>query len=287
VATERNLATRRRVQAIDGMLRSGKKNSLESMAEALSVTVRTLCRDLRFMKDDLKLPVSHERNRGYFYAQPVPYLDFLEADPEPVRVPEGFRPVREGLREDLEVVHDALCEGKALTLTHPDEEEPFPFHPYFLSRFRGEWVLFGYRPCTGALANLPLSSLREIRSGEGRFPPPELGEGRIRQAGGWIRKGSGFRVGLRFHHRNAWARHLLLTEDQEVREEDGEVRVRFTTHCMEDVTRFLRLAGDGVAVEEPSLLRSLLRAHLLHRGPDQRPLPQDSRDPLGPERPRR
>jgi len=287
VAPERNLATRKRVQAIDGMLRAGGRNTLESMSDRLSVTVRTLCRDLKFMKDELKLPLAHDRARGYHYAHAVPLLDLLEEAREPLQLPEGFLPPREGLRQDLEVVHEALYGGKALTLTLREEGEAFPFHPYFLSRFRGEWVLFGVRPDSHSLANVPLAALSEIRPGEGRFSPPTAGGSAIRQAGGWIRKGRSFRVSLRFGAGSTWARKLFLTEDQEVREIGGETRVRFTTDSMEDVRRFLHLAGDGVSAEEPSLLRSLLRTHLLYGDSDQSPLPQESRDPAGLERPRR
>lgn len=287
MAPERYLATRKRVQAIDGMLRAGGKNTLESMAHRLSVTVRTLCRDLRYMKDDLKLPVAHDRLHGYHYAHPVPLLDLFEEAREPLRMAAGLLPPREGLKQDMEVLHEALYGGKAVTLSLGEEGESFPFHPYFLSRFGGEWVLFGFRPDTASLANLPLASLAQIRSREETFPPPAPGERLIRQAGGWIRKGQGFRVSLRFSAGKPWARGLFLTEDQEVRESGGETRIRFTTDSMEDVRRFLHLAGDGVSAEEPSLLRSLLRDHLLHRVWGQRPLPQEFRDPSGLERPRR
>ena len=287
VAPERNLATRKRVQAIDGMLRAGGRNTLESMSDRLSVTVRTLCRDLKFMKDEVKLPLAHDRARGYHYAHAVPLLDLLEEAREPLQLPEGFLPQREGLRQDLEVVHEALYGGKALTITLREEGEAFPFHPYFLSRFRGDWVLFGFRPDSKSLANFPLAFLSEVRPGEDRFPLPDTGGSPVRQAGGWIRKGRSFRVSLRFRAADARARDLFLTEDQEVREIGGETRIRFTTDSMEDVRRFLYLAGDGVSAEEPSLLRSLLRAHLLHRDLDQSPLPQESRDPAGLERPRR
>ncbi len=286
MAPERNLATRKRVQAIDGMLRSGGKNTLESMADRLSVTIRTLCRDLKFMKDELKFPLAHDRLRGYHYAHPVPPPDFFEEAREPLHMPEGFLSPREGLRKDLEIVHEALYGGQALILTLREGDEAFSFHPYFLSRFRGEWVLFGFRPDTHSLANVPWVALAEIRPGEDRFPPPDTGGSAIRQGGGWIRKGRIFRVSLRFGAGNTWARKLLLTEDQEVSEiGGGGTCIRFTTDSMEDVRRFLNLAGDGVSVEEPSLLRSLLRAHLLHRALDQSPLPQEFRDSAGLERP--
>lgn len=252
----------RRLLLLDGILRADAPNSLEKLAERLGVTVRTVCRDLDHMKEVLHLPVHHQRGHGYRYAGWVP--PFESPAPFPSKPLEPSRPLPpESLRRLLETLHNALVERRAVDLERFGGPEREPFHPHFLSRFRGEWTLFGWTPGGLHPASYPLSSLREVRLRSESFVL-SAAEPAVRSRGGWVPPGRTFGVGICFASRLPWAMDLRICEEQVEEVQAGWTAYRFRTDDLESLRRLLALCPrGGISVEEPSFFRSLLREHLL------------------------
>ncbi len=254
-------ATRRRVAIIDAVLRSEGKHTLESISGRLGVTVRTTCRDLAFMKQKMGLPVAHDPQRGYYYALPVAPID------QPSRTmssPLKTGPASGGLpmdvvRRNLEVIHEALYEGRRLILTQGSGDEvteEFGVRPFFLSRLKGDLYLFAARIESDVLVNLPISTIRRAEAGTHLEGPSPFGADKVRAAGGWVRSGIRYRVSLRFKRQPDWVRDLQICEDQRVESTPRGLFVRFDTDDLENVRALVRLLGRWVKVEEPSALRS-------------------------------
>ncbi len=266
MAPQRFASIQRRVLILDGILRANVPNTLEELAERLGVTVRTVCRDLMHMKEALHLPVLHQRGHGYRYAHWVPPLEDPAAIPG--RRPEPPRPLAsDSLRRLLETLHQALVERRAVELERSGGSGREPFHPHFLSRFRGEWTLFGWNPAGCHPASYPLAVLREVHPRGDFFVLPP-GEPAVRPRGGWVPPGRAFAVGIRFSVRLPWALDLRICEDQEMETRAGWTAYRFRTDNLEAVRSFLALCPrEGIAMEEPAFFRSLLREHLLGANP--------------------
>ncbi|MGC8762343.1 MAG: helix-turn-helix transcriptional regulator [Acidobacteriota bacterium] len=262
MAPQRFAKVQRRVLILDEILRADRPNSLKELADRLGVTIRTVCRDLAHMKEVLHLPVQYQRGHGYRYAHWVPPL----ADPSAFAGKrwDSPRPLgSDSLRRLLETLHGALVERRAVDFQRSGEREWEPFHPHFLSRFRGEWTLFGWNPAGRHPASHPLALLQAVRLREKTFVLPQA-EPAVRTRGGWVAPGRSYGVGIRFSSHMPWALDLRICEDQEKETQVGWTAYRFRTDSLEAVRNFLALCPrEGVAVEEPSLFRSLLREHLL------------------------
>ncbi len=65
-------STWQRLCRIDDWIRSGTYPNKQSMARKLGVTVRTVTRDLQFMKEEKGLPIEYDARRyGFYYSKPV------------------------------------------------------------------------------------------------------------------------------------------------------------------------------------------------------------------------
>ncbi len=254
-------ATRRRVAIIDAMLRSEGRHTLEAIAGRLGVTVRTTCRDLAFMKQKMGLPIAHDQRKGYYYAFPVAPVGQTSGALSPplkaARAPGGVP--MDAVRRNLQVIHEALYEGRRLILSreHGDEaKEECIVRPFFLSRLKGDLYLFAACLDSDALVNLPISSISRGEAGARTEGSSPFGPDRVRPAGGWVRSGSRYRVSLRFKRQADWVRELQICEDQKMESTARGLVVRFETDDLEGVRTLVRLLGHWVRVEEPAVLRS-------------------------------
>jgi len=260
-------SVQKRASKIDRLLRSNTSNTLASLAEALMVTQRTVCRDISYMKEEMGLPIEHSYGRGYHYALPVPPLedtenrDFRSAPPK--------RPMRQSSRDTvaiLEKIHSALYGQKKITVTiagEGGEDVSWILHPHFLSRVASRLTLFAYRPDRRELVNIPVQNLSKVAVLADRFLDPPLSEIKVKDGEGWIKSGSLYKVSLRFPSSPAWARDLQMADGQVVETTTSHITIRFRTDDLEAVRRLVFFLGDTVTVEEPAILRSLLRFHLL------------------------
>ncbi len=281
MAPVKNKAAIDRVRRIDELLRrKGEKVTLVRLAEALGVTSRTVCRDLDFMKRELGLPLAHTPRRAYHYAIPVPPLD--TSDPMRMAMAKPAVPTTGALkrRQAIEAIHQALYSSRKLQvrLTEEAGEDPGPFvlHPFFLSKVAGEWVLFALRAQDRALVNIPARNCGEVKLLDETFADCPPGPAKMRGTQGWLSRGKLFSVTLRFADWARWSERLMLMPGQEMWVRDGQVRIRFRTDDLEEVRRLVLFMGEGVTVEEPAVLRSILRFHLLRLLKTYNPLPQDS-----------
>jgi predicted DNA-binding transcriptional regulator YafY len=270
-----------RVRRIDELLRrQGEKVTLIRLAEVLGVTPRTVCRDLDFMKRELGLPLAHTPRRAYHYAIPVPPLDSSAA--MQIAGAKSTLPTSGALkrRQAIEAIHQALYSNRKLqvllTAEAGEDSGPFVLHPFFLSKVAGEWVLFAFREQDRALVNIPARHCGEVKLLDETFADCPAGPAKMRGTQGWLSGGKLFSVTLRFAHWARWAERLILAPGQTMWVEEGEVRIRFRTDDLEQVRRLVLFMGDGVTVEEPAVLRSILRFHLLRLLRSYNPLPQDS-----------
>jgi len=270
-----------RVRRIDELLRrQGEKVTLIRLAEVLGVTPRTVCRDLDFMKRELGLPLAHTPRRAYHYAIPVPPLDSSAA--MQIAGAKSTLPTSGALkrRQAIEAIHQALYSNRKLqvllTAEAGEDSGPFVLHPFFLSKVAGEWVLFAFREQDRALVNIPARHCGEVKLLDETFADCPAGPAKMRGTQGWLSSGKLFSVTLRFAHWARWAERLMLAPGQTMWVEEGEVRIRFRTDDLEQVRRLVLFMGDGVTVEEPAVLRSILRFHLLRLLRSYNPLPQDS-----------
>jgi len=253
-------ATRKRVAVIDALLRTEGQHTLDSISKKLSVTVRTVCRDLAFMKQKMGLPIVHDQNRGYYYALPVaPASLSPDAACRPYATGQASRTFSmETVRRNLEIVHDALYEGRTLTvslLEAGDVMGAFNIRPYFLSRLRGDLYLFASRTDSDALMNIPISTISRAEPGPEVQEPSPFGEERVRSSGGWIRAGTRHPVTIRVKKTEGWAADLQMCEEQKVERSGRGLVFHFKTDDLEEVRTVVRLLGTGVKVEEPQRLR--------------------------------
>jgi len=267
MAPIKNKSAQKRASTIDRLLRSDTPNTLASLAEALGVTQRTVCRDLSYMKEEMGLPIEHSYGRGYHYALPVAPLEDLEDRPPRSTPPK--RPLRRSSRDTvaiLEKIHAALYGQKKITVTiagEGGEDASWVLHPHFLSRVASRLTLFAYRPDRRELVNIPVQSLSKVAVLADRFLDPPLSEIKVKEGEGWIKSGSLYKVSLRFPSSPAWARNLQMADGQVVETTASHITIRFRTDDLEAVRRLVFFLGDTVTVEEPAILRSLLRFHLL------------------------
>jgi predicted DNA-binding transcriptional regulator YafY len=69
----------RRMQEIDRAVRAGRWPTAESLANELNVDLRTIRRDIEFMRDERNAPIEYDRvRRGYFYAEPTYQLPLVQ-----------------------------------------------------------------------------------------------------------------------------------------------------------------------------------------------------------------
>jgi len=183
-------------------------------------------------------------------------------------------------RQAIEAIHQALYSNRKLqvllTAEAGEDSGPFVLHPFFLSKVAGEWVLFAFREQDRALVNIPARHCGEVKLLDETFADCPAGPAKMRGTQGWLSSGKLFSVTLRFAHWARWAERLMLAPGQTMWVEEGEVRIRFRTDDLEQVRRLVLFMGDGVTVEEPAVLRSILRFHLLRLLRSYNPLPQDS-----------
>ncbi len=257
----------KRTLKMDRLLRSEAPNTLASLAESMGVTQRTVCRDLAYMKEELGLPIEHAYGRGYYYALPVPPLEDLEGlDPRGAPPPPPVRRNARPTAETLEKIHSALYGQKKISasVTRKGEDEGTRvLHPHFLSRVASRLILFAYRPDRRELVNIPVEHLEGVTVLPDKFLDPPLSEVKVKEGEGWIRSGSLYKVSLRFASSLAWARELQLADGQMLEVSGPYTTIRFRTDDLEAVRRLVFFLGDSVMVEEPAILRSLLRFHLL------------------------
>ena len=260
-------SVQKRTLKMDRLLRSDAPNTLASLAEALDVTQRTVCRDLAYMKEELGLPVEHVYGRGYYYALPVPPLEEVQGlDPRNAPPPPPQRLNARTTAETLEKIHSALYGQKkiSVTLTRKGVSDgAWVLHPHFLSRVASRLILFAYRPDRRELVNIPVEQLEGVTVLPDKFLDPPLSEAKVKEGEGWIRSGSLYKVSLRFASSLAWARELQLADGQVLEVSGPHTTIRFRTDDLEAVRRLVFFLGDSVMVEEPAILRSLLRFHLL------------------------
>jgi hypothetical protein len=242
-----------RVALIDRLLRGKERVTLALLIDKLGVTERTVCRDLEYMKQKLGLPVSHTVERGYCYSRQVPDL----AEPEPVAGPATAPslPVRRGRsRRILGTIHEALYGRKQVWIEGAEptgSTGPFAFHPFFLSKVLGEFLLFGYRPSDGVLMNLPLRYLEDVRLTPQTFESG-LAEGpKVRESEGWAGKGATHEVRLLFLPEATWAQDLFFAQGQVVEKASSGLAVRFRTDDLARVDRLAAVLGSKVRVEVP------------------------------------
>ncbi len=253
-------ATRKRVSIIDALLRAEGPHTLDSISKKLGVTVRTVCRDLAFMKQKMGLPIAHDQNRGYFYALPVAPVSLTPdiACRFYATGPASRTLSMEAVRRNLEIVHDALYESRTLTVSllgACDTMVACTIRPYFLSRLRGDLYLFASRTDSDALMNIPVSEISRAEPGPEMQEPSPFGEERVRSSGGWIRAGTRHPVSIRFKETTDWAADLQMCEEQEVERSSRGLVFHFRADDLEEVRTLVRLLGPRVKVEEPQRLR--------------------------------
>jgi biotin operon repressor len=247
---------------MDQLLREGEALTLERLAAELGVTERTVYRDLAHLKNRLGRPIVRHPENGYRYTRPVPPLETREA----VTGPDGSgnshtsgKPSR--LRLLVETVHRAVYESRSLWVTcagRPETSGEFCLDPLYLSRIRGEVVLFSRRRSDGALLNLPLRCLEGARAADSVPGEVPLEGDKVRVSEGWLPSGGPHEIRLMFPRGVEWCRALLVTGDQS--EEDGPRghRICFRTRDLERAARFIRTLGPSVRVEGPPDLLALL-----------------------------
>ncbi len=201
-------SVQKRTLKMDRLLRSDGPNTLASLAEAMGVTQRTVCRDLAYMKEELGLPVEHVYGRGYYYALPVPPLEDMQGlDPRNAPPPPPQRLSARTTAETLEKIHSALYGQKKISVTLTREGESdgaWVLHPHFLSRVASRLILFAYRPDRRELVNIPVEQLEGVTVLPDKFLDPPLSEAKVKEGEGWIRSGSLYKVSLRFASSLAW-----------------------------------------------------------------------------------
>lgn len=251
-------ATRKRVSVIDAILRSEGRHTLDSLSKTLGVTVRTVCRDLAFMKQKMGLPVAHDQTQGYFYALPVAPVNLASnLAARPFAAGPATRVLSlEAVRHNLEIVHDALYKNRTLfvrLLRNDGIKIDYPIRPYFLSRMRGDLYLFAGRTDSHALLNVPVSTILRVEQGPEMDEPSPFGAEKVRSSGGWVRSGTRHTVRLRFKKHEDWASQLQICEDQKVEMSNRGLVFQFGTDDFDDVRRLVRLLGHCVRLEDPDL----------------------------------
>src|SRR5262249_44185359 len=69
----------RRIMVIDQALRANRWPTTERLAQELEVTVRTVRRDIAYLRNQLRAPIEFDRVRnGYHYAEPSFRLPFMQ-----------------------------------------------------------------------------------------------------------------------------------------------------------------------------------------------------------------
>ncbi len=260
-------SVQKRTFKMDRLLRSETPNTLASLAEAMGVTQRTVCRDLAYMKEELGLPIEHAYGRGYYYALPVPPLEDVEQiDPRSTPPPPALRKSARATAETLEKIHSALYGQRKISVSvsrQGEDNGTWVLHPHFLSRIASRLILFAYRPERRELVNIHVEQLKGVTVLPDKFLDPPLSDVKVKEGEGWIRSGSLYKVSLRFASSLAWARDLQLADGQVLEVSGPHTTIRFRTDDLEAVRRLVFFLGDSVMVEEPAILRSLLRFHLL------------------------
>ncbi len=176
----------------------------------------------------------------------------------------------------MDAVYEGLASRRKLFLRAPAFlPDAFVLHPYFLSHLAGEMRLCGYLSEQEQLADFPVSLLTEARCLPDRFEDALATEPKVRHGQGWIRSGSRHRVCLRFKASSGWARGLKICAGQSVEAVRDHLLIRFSTDDLGEVQRFAKALGNSVTVEEPGVLRSLLRSYLDGACLRYSPLPQD------------
>jgi predicted DNA-binding transcriptional regulator YafY len=72
-----------RVLKLDSLLRQGKRQTAESLAQELEVSERTVRSDLTFLKDRFQAPIHCNKRRGYYYTDPdwrLPTIPLTEGE---------------------------------------------------------------------------------------------------------------------------------------------------------------------------------------------------------------
>jgi predicted DNA-binding transcriptional regulator YafY len=253
-------ATRKRVAVIDVLLRAEGRHTLDSISKKLGVTVRTVCRDLAFMKQRMGLPIAHDQDRGYYYALPVAPVDFAaDVTCRPYALSPASKTFSmEAVRRNLEIVHHALYEGRTLTVSLLGPRDTMVarnIRPYFFSRLRGDLYLFASRTDSDALMNIPVSTISRAEPGPEMQEPSPFGDERVRSSGGWIRSGTRHHVTIRFKKTEDWVADLQMCEEQKVERSGRGFVFHFKADDLEEVRTVVRLLGTRVMVEEPRRLR--------------------------------
>jgi biotin operon repressor len=274
----RNDALRHRIAIIDELIRTGRGRTLAALAQELGVTERTVCRDLDHMKEDLGLPIIHKSGLGYAYSAPFPEWLVSNTREAPSMVEKPFSSAdADRLRCNLEKIHGALYSKQKLLLRQ-QTKNGLPssgflvVHPYFLAKRVGELLLFGYRPEGGALFNEPIRLYPEVLVLPDTFEESPVVGGRISSWPFWLPGGQGHLVRLRFAAWAHWAADLHLADGQVMERRRGQTRVTFRTDNLQAVCRLVAFLGRPVRVEEPLLLRSMVRSDQRH---PHKPAPQD------------
>ncbi len=71
----------RRLQAIHHAIKEGRRPNASTLARELSVSSKTVQRDLDYLRDELQAPIEYDRQEnGYLYARPDYVLPFLPVD---------------------------------------------------------------------------------------------------------------------------------------------------------------------------------------------------------------
>ena len=176
----------------------------------------------------------------------------------------------------LDEVYEGLASRRKLFLRAPALcADAFVLHPYFLSHMAGGLRLFGYLSGREQLADFPVSMLTEARCLPDTFEDALATEPRVRHGQGWIPSGTRHRVCLRFRASAGWAKGLKICAGQSIEVFQEHILVRFSTDDLGAIQRFTRALGSSVTVEEPGVLRSLLRSYLDGISASYNPLPQD------------
>lgn len=190
--------------------------------------------------------------------------------------PESSQHLAERNRPIMDEVYEGLASRRKLFLRAPAFlPDAFVLHPYFLSHLGGEVRLCGYLSGQEQLADLPVRLLTEARCLPDRFEDALATEPKVRQGQGWIPSGTRHRVCLRFRASAGWVRRLKICAGQSVEAVRDHLLIRFSTDDLGEVQRFAKALGNSVTVEEPGVLRSLLRSYLDGARLSYSPLPQD------------